>query len=72
MHIHPIYKIPNYNQQDATFLDLSIFTEALHVSGDSSVHHQEHNYTYSFRYCQTALLLAATVEDEFHLLHGSS
>ena len=33
---------PNYNQQDATFLDLFISTDALHVSGGSSVHHQEH------------------------------
>jgi len=34
--------IPNYNQQDATFLDLFISTYALHVSGDSSAHRQEH------------------------------
>ena len=34
--------IPNYNQQDATFLDLFISTDALQVSGDSSAHHQEH------------------------------
>jgi hypothetical protein len=34
--------IPNYSQQDATFLDLVIFTGALHVSGGSSSHHQEH------------------------------
>ena len=34
--------IPNYSQQDATFLDLFIFTDALHVSGGSSAHHQEH------------------------------
>jgi hypothetical protein len=34
--------IPNYNQQDATFLSLFIFTDALHVSGGSSAHHQEH------------------------------
>ena len=34
--------IPNYNQQDTTFLDLFISTEALHISGDSSSHHQEH------------------------------
>ena len=33
---------PNYNQQDATFLDLFISTHALHVSGGSSTHHQEH------------------------------
>jgi hypothetical protein len=31
----------NYSQQDATFLDLFIFTEALYVSGSSSAHHQE-------------------------------
>jgi len=34
--------IPNYSQQGATFLDLSIFTDAVHVSGGSSAHHQEH------------------------------
>ena len=34
--------IPNYHQQDATFLDLFIFSDALHVSGGSSAHHQEH------------------------------
>jgi len=33
--------VPNYSQ-DATFLDLLIFTDALHVSGGSSAHHQEH------------------------------
>ena len=34
--------IPNYSQQDATFLDLFISTDALLVSGGSSAHHQEH------------------------------
>ena len=34
--------IPNYRQQDTTFLDLFISTDALHVSGPSSAHHQEH------------------------------
>ena len=34
--------ILNYNQQDATFLDLFIPTDALQVSGGSSAHHQEH------------------------------
>ena len=34
--------IPNYSQQDATFRDLFIFTDALHVSGGFSAHHQEH------------------------------
>jgi len=33
--------IPNYSQQNATFLDLVIFTDALHVSVASSAHHQE-------------------------------
>ena len=33
---------PNYNQQDATFLDSFISTDALHVSGGSFAHHQEH------------------------------
>ena len=35
-------RIPNYNQQDATFLDLFIPTDVLRVSGGSSAHHQEH------------------------------
>jgi hypothetical protein len=29
--------IPNYSQQDATFLDLLIFTDTVHVSVGSSV-----------------------------------
>jgi hypothetical protein len=33
---------PNYGQQDATFLYLFIFADAVHVSDGSSVHHQEH------------------------------
>jgi len=37
-----IYVVPNYSQQDATFLNLFIFTDALHVSGGFSAHHQEH------------------------------
>ena len=32
----------NYSQQDSTFVDLFIFTGALHISGGSSAHHQEH------------------------------
>jgi hypothetical protein len=55
--------IPNYSQQDATFLDLLISKDALHVSGGSSAHHQEHSYKNSFRYCQPILLLAATVNE---------
>ena len=34
--------IPNYKQQDSTFLNLFISTDALHVSGGSSAHHQGH------------------------------
>jgi len=34
--------IPSYSQQDETFLDLLISKDALHVSGGSSAHHQEH------------------------------
>ena len=34
--------IPNYNQQDATFLDLFLSTDPLHVPYGSSAHHQEH------------------------------
>jgi len=34
--------IPNYSQQDATFLNLFTFTDVLHVLGGSSGHHQEH------------------------------
>ena len=34
--------IPTYNQQDATFLDLFISSDALQISGGSSAHHQEH------------------------------
>jgi len=34
--------ITNYSQQDARFLDLFIFTGAVHVSGGSAAHHQEH------------------------------
>jgi len=33
---------PNFSQQDATFLNLFITTDTLHVSGSSSTHHQEH------------------------------
>jgi len=36
------YAIPNYSQQDATFLDLFISTNILRVSGGFSAHHQEH------------------------------
>jgi len=63
---------PNYSQQDATFLHLLISKTALRVSGGCSAHHQEHkNCTYSFRYCQPILLLAAIV-DEMEFYRSSS
>jgi len=34
------------------FFILFISTDALHVSGGCSAHHQEHKCTYSFSYCQ--------------------
>jgi hypothetical protein len=34
--------LPNYSQQNAILLDLFIFTDAVHISGGSSAHHQEH------------------------------
>jgi len=40
-------EFPNYNQQDATLFDLSISTDAVHVSGGSSAHHQEHIRVYT-------------------------
>jgi hypothetical protein len=64
--------IPNHSQQDPTFLDLFIYlfiylfisTDALHVSGGSSVHHQEFkNCIYSFRYCQPIMMLTAIVDE---------
>ena len=59
-----VNKFPRYIQRDATFLDLFVSTDALHVSGGSSAIHQEHkNCPYSFRYCQPILLLAAIVDE---------
>jgi hypothetical protein len=34
--------IPNFSEQDATFLDLFIFTGVVHVSGGFSTCHQGH------------------------------
>ena len=46
------------------FLDFLISTDALHVLGGSSAHHQEHkNCTYSFRFCQPILLRAAVMDE---------
>jgi len=41
MYLLRLQGVPNYSQQDATFLDLFISKDALHVSGGSSAHHQE-------------------------------
>jgi len=38
---------PNYDKPDATFLHLFISTDAVHVSGRSSAHHQEHKTVYT-------------------------
>jgi hypothetical protein len=66
--------IPNYSQQDATFLDLSIFTEAVHVSSGYSAHHQELTTVHTASgIVKPILLLVVTLEEmEFHLFHGSS
>jgi hypothetical protein len=60
-------KIPNYSQQDATFLDLFIFKDALHVSGGYSAHHQEHITVHTApNIVNQILLLTATVEEMEH------
>jgi len=41
MFVHRKY-ISKLNQQDTTFLDLFISTDALYISGRYSAHHQEH------------------------------
>ena len=66
--------ILNYSQQDATFLDLFISTDALHVSGGSSTHHQEHITVHKAagivnQYC---CQLLTWTKWKFYLLHGSS
>jgi hypothetical protein len=57
-------RVTNYSQQDATFLEFiyfyrrsTCFRRFLRPSSGA------HNCTYSFRYCQPILLLAATVEE---------
>ena len=39
--------ITNYSQQDATFLDLFIFTDALYVSGGATVEEKAQSAIYS-------------------------
>jgi hypothetical protein len=67
--------IPNYNQHDATFLNLFISTDAVHVSSGSSDHRQEHITVRTAsgivnQYC--CLLLSWMRWNEFLLVHDSS
>jgi len=68
--------IPNYNQQDATFLDLFISKDAVRVLGSSSAHHQEHTTVHTASGIVKPILLPAAIVDEvereFHLIHDSS
>jgi len=56
--------IPSYSQKDVTFFDLFISKDALHVSGGSSAHHQEHT-TVQTASCivKPILFLAVTVAE---------
>ena len=54
---------PIYNPQDAMFFYLFISTDALHVSGGSSAHHQEHITHIQLQVCPPILLLAAIVDE---------
>jgi len=63
--------ITNYSQQDVTSLEFiyfykrsTCFRRFLCPSSGA------HNCTYSFRYCQPILLLAATVDGMEHVIHG--
>jgi hypothetical protein len=50
-------EVPNYSQQEATFFDSFIFSDALPVSGGSSAHNQEHKM-----YIQLQVLSTNTAE----------
>jgi hypothetical protein len=56
--------IPTYSQQDATFLDLLIFTGAVHVYGGFSAHHQEHIAVHTASGIVKPILLTAAIVDE--------
>jgi hypothetical protein len=68
--------IRNYSQRDVNFFEFNYFYRRStcfrqFLRPSSGVN----NCTYSFRYCQTMLLLALTMEGmepKFHFLHGSS
>ena len=61
-------------QQDATFLGLFIYTDALHVSDGSSAHHQEHITVHraSGTVNQYCCLLLSWMDGSFHLIHDGS
>jgi len=59
--------IPSYSQQDATFLDLFISKDALHVSGGASAHHQEHKL-----YIQLQVLSTNTAASSYRGRDGTS
>jgi hypothetical protein len=63
--------IPIYIQQDATLHSLSYLETALHVSGSTSTHHQEHIQPYlQHLVFVTPLLLAAAIMEELELFHN--
>jgi hypothetical protein len=64
--------ITNYSQQDTTFLDLIIFTDALHVSGGFSAHHHEHITVHTASGIVNQYCCRGGDGTQFHLLHGSS
>ena len=68
--------IPNYSQQDATVFYLFNSIEALHVSGGSSAHHQEHKTVHTALGIVKPILLPAAIVDEMELhaalLHSST
>ena len=56
----------NYNQRDETFLNLFSSQDALHVSGGSAAHHQEHKTVHTASdICQTNAAIVEGME-----LHG--
>ena len=63
--------IPNYSQQGATFLDLFISTDALHVSGGFSAHRQEQKLYIQLQVLSTSIA-ASAIMDEMELRSISS
>ena len=64
---------PNHNQQDATLFELFISTNALHVLGGYSAHHQEHKTELQVLSTNTAASCYRGWDGTpFHLIHDSS